>query len=225
VVADTKKPWLVWEHPYYPTYYLLAADVGAKLIATGEVKSSPARGDGLVHDVVIGSSTASGAALTFPDSPIQELHDLVRLDWKSMDHWFEEDEEVYVHPRDPYKRVDILNSSRLVEVTVGGVKVAESENPTLLFETSLPVRYYLPKTDVRRDLLVPTDTRTECPYKGVAQYWAVQAGGEVYPDLAWSYQFPTQESAKIAGLISFYNEKVEVTVDGVPEAKPKSPFS
>lgn len=224
LVADSKRPWMVWEHPYFPLYYLPREDVAAKLVATGEIQTSPSRGDGVVHDLEIGGATASGAAVTFPESPLPEIRDLVRIDWKSMDQWFEEDEEVYVHPRDPYKRVDILSSSRRVEVEVDGVKVADSESPMLLFETTLPVRYYLPKPHIQMDLLIPTGTSTECPYKGKAEYWSVNLGGQVHADIAWSYPFPLQESAKIAGLIAFYNEKVDITVDGERLGRSSTPF-
>jgi uncharacterized protein (DUF427 family) len=159
--------------------------------------------------------------VTYPDSPIEELRGTVKLEWDAMDAWFEEDEQVFVHPRDPYKRVDILASSRHVRVEVDGVTVADSIRPRILFETSLPARYYLPKTDVRLDLLEPTDTVTGCPYKGWAEYWSV-AG---HKDLAWSYRTPLPESQKVAGLISFYNEKVDIYLDGVLQDRPKSPFS
>jgi uncharacterized protein (DUF427 family) len=131
-----------------------------------------------------------------------------------MDAWFEEDEEVFTHPRDPYTRVDILPSSRHVRIEVDGVTVAESTKPTLLFETGLPVRYYLPKTDVRMDLLAPTETSSHCPYKGQADYWSLLLGETTVQDVAWSYRTPLPESQKIAGLVCFYPEKVDLYVDG-----------
>ncbi len=131
-----------------------------------------------------------------------------------MDGWFEEDEEVFVHPHDPYSRIDILHSSRHVQVEVNGVTVADTHQPTLLFETGLPTRYYFPKLDVRLDLLTPTDTTSGCAYKGFARYWSVEAGGETFEDLAWSYRTPLPESVKIAGLVAFYNEKVDLVIDG-----------
>jgi uncharacterized protein (DUF427 family) len=130
-----------------------------------------------------------------------------------MDAWFEEDEEVFTHPRDPYTRVDILPSSRHVRVEVDGLTVAESTKPTLLFETGLATRYYLPKTDVRMDLLTPTATSSHCPYKGDANYWSLALEGAV-ADVAWSYRTPLPESQKIAGLVCFYPEKVDLYVDG-----------
>jgi uncharacterized protein (DUF427 family) len=140
---------------------------------------------------------------------------LIAFPWSVMDHWFEEDEEVYVHPRDPHTRVDILRSSRTVRVEIDGVEVAASDHPTLLFETGLPVRYYFAKTEVRLDLLVASDRVSACPYKGTARYWSVRIGDAVHPDIAWAYDTPLPESERIAGLIAFYNERVDLVVDGV----------
>jgi uncharacterized protein (DUF427 family) len=225
LVADTTAPLLVWERPYYPTYYFPLADVQAELLEVGEVVRSPSRGSGRTFTVRAGGKAAAGAAVRYEDSPIEALRDAIRLDWDAMDAWFEEDEEVFTHPRDPYTRVDILPSSRHVRVEVGGVTIAESASPRLLFETGLPVRYYLPKPHVRMDLLTPTDTVSHCPYKGQAAYWSVRAGESVYEDLVWSYATPLPESQKIAGLVSFYNEKVDIYVDGVLQERPSTKFS
>jgi uncharacterized protein (DUF427 family) len=226
VVADTRQPRLVWEVPYYPTYYIPSADVRTELLAPDEqVAHSPSRGDGRLFTVKAGGKEASGAALRYEDSPIEELRDLIRFEWNAMDGWFEEDEEVFTHARDPYSRVDILASSRRVRVEVDGVTVADSGGPRLLFETGLPVRYYLPKPHVRMDLLVPSTTISHCPYKGQAEYWSVQAGDRLHPDLAWSYRAPLPESQKVVGLVAFYNEKVDIYVDGELEPRPKTHFS
>jgi uncharacterized protein (DUF427 family) len=222
-VADTARPVLVWEVPYFPTYYFPLADIRAEVLeADGGVAHSPSCGDGRTLTVTAGSKVAQAAALRYEDSPIEELRDLIRLDWDSMDAWFEEDEQVFTHPRDPYTRVDILPSSRHVRVEVEGVTVAESTSPRLLFETGLPARYYLPNTHVRLDLLIPTDTVSHCPYKGQAEYWSVRAGDTVHEDLAWSYRTPLPESQKIAGLIAFYNEKVDIYVDGTLQQRPST---
>ncbi|QYC41056.1 hypothetical protein Nocox_17220 [Nonomuraea coxensis DSM 45129] len=221
-VADTTAALLVWEVPYYPTYYFPLADVEeSALKATGATTRSPSRGEGVVHTVTSGAAEAPGAALTYPDSPLEEIRGHVRFEWDAMDAWFEEDEEVYVHPRDPYTRVDILPTSRHVRVEVDGVTVADSRGARVLFETGLPARYYLPKTDVRLDLLEPTGTVTRCPYKGTAEYWSVN-GRE---DLAWSYRTPLPESERIAGLIAFYNEKLDIYVDGELQERPRTKFS
>jgi uncharacterized protein (DUF427 family) len=225
-VADTIRPVLVWEVPYYPTYYFPAEDVrGDALEPDGGVSHSPSRGDGRTFTVRAGGKEARAAAVRYEDSPIPELRDLVKLEWSAMDAWFEEDEEVFTHPRDPYTRVDILPSSRYVRVEVDGVTVAESSNARLLFETGLPVRYYLPKTHVRLDLLTHTDTVTHCPYKGAAEYWSIRAGDNVHADLAWSYRTPLPESQRVAGMIAFYNEKVDILVDGVLQERPSTKFS
>lgn len=225
LVADTIGPLLVWEVPYYPTYYFPADDVRTELLVPDdEVKHSPSRGDGRLFTVKAGGKEARGAATRYPDSPIAELRDRVRFEWPAMDSWFEEDEEVFVHARDPHTRIDILPSSRRVRVEVDGVTVAESATPRLLFETGLPVRYYLPKTHVRMDLLEHTDSESHCPYKGQAEYWSIRINSTTHPDLVWSYPTPLPESRLVAGLVSFYNEKVDIFVDGVLQERPKSKF-
>jgi uncharacterized protein (DUF427 family) len=225
-VADTTRPMLVWEVPYYPAYYFPLADVRTELLEPdGGVAHSPSRGEGRTFTVKAGGRVAPRAALRYEDSPIEELRELVRLDWPAMDAWFEEDEEVFTHPRDPYTRIDVLASSRHVRVEVDGTTFAESTSPRLLFETGLPVRYYLPKTHVRMDLLTPTGTVSHCPYKGQAEYWSVRTGERVHDDLAWSYRAPFPESQKIAGLITFYDEKTDVYVDGARQERPRTKFS
>ena len=226
LIADTTRAMFVWEIPYYPAYYLPIEDVRADLlVATATITHSPSRGDAHHFTVKAGGKEAVDAAWTYPDSPIEALRNLVRIDWAAMDSWFEEDQEVFVHPRDPYRRVDALPSSRRVRVEIDGVTVADSSHPTLLFETGLPVRYYLPKPDVRMDLLTPTDTATHCPYKGTARYWTVRIGDRAIDDIAWSYPTPLPESINVAGLVAFYNEKVDIWVDGELEPRPKTPFS
>src|SRR3954470_24163868 len=163
VVADTTTQLLVWERPYYPTYYFPLADVRADSLQADDALAavrSPSRGDGRRFSVRAGDQLAPGAAVRHEHSPFEELRDAIRLEWDAMDAWFEEDEQVFTHPRDPYTRIDILPSSRHVEVQVDGVAIADSTHAMLLFETGLPVRYYVPKTDVRLDLLTPSDTVT-----------------------------------------------------------------
>jgi uncharacterized protein (DUF427 family) len=216
LVADTMRPALVWEGPHYPVYYFPLKDVRSELLSKdGGVAHSPSRGDGRTLTVRAGGKEAPGAALRYEDSPIPELGEAIRLDWDAMDAWFEEDEEVFTHARDPFTRIDILPSSRHIRIEVDGVTVAESTSARLLFETGLRTRYYLPKTHVRMDLLVATETASHCPYKGEAEWWSVRAGEVLHADLAWSYPTPLPESQKIAGLVAFYDEKVDVYVDGV----------
>ena len=225
LVADTNEPRLVWEKPYYPTYYFPTEAVVAKLDPTGEWERSPSRGEAEVLSVATERQDAPAGAYRYPDSPIEELRDLVAIRWHAMDAWFEEDEQVFVHPRDPYKRVDVLPSSKHVRVEIDGVTVAESNSPRLLFETGLPVRYYLPALDVNQEFLRPSASHTECPYKGVASYHSIEVNGTMYDDLVWHYPFPVEESARITGLYSFYNEKVDIFINGEPEGRPKTIFS
>jgi uncharacterized protein (DUF427 family) len=225
LVADTRHPSLVWEIPYYPAYYIPLADVAAELAPTGKTEHSPSRGDAEIYDVRVDGAVASGGAKRYPDSPLATLRDLVRFEWAAMDEWLEEDEPVYTHPRDPYHRVDILASSRHVRVDVDGVTVADSARPVILFETGLPPRYYLPLSDIRTELLRPSATQTHCPYKGTAGYWSVDAGQGPREDIVWIYRTPLPESQKIAGLACFYNEKVDLHVDGEPQERPRTQFS
>jgi uncharacterized protein (DUF427 family) len=139
----------------------------------------------------------------------------VRFDWDALDSWYEEDEEVFVHPRNPYSRVDAIRSGRLVQVSVDGVVLAESTSTVMVFETGLPPRYYFPRTAVNFEHLVPSDTETACPYKGrTSDYWSATAGSRLRPDLAWCYDFPTAALLPIAGLVAFYNERVDLSIDG-----------
>jgi uncharacterized protein (DUF427 family) len=225
LVADTRQPLLVWEWPYFPVYYIPAADIRADLVAAGTTDHSPSRGDAEIYHVKVSGAAADGAAKRYPDSPLEELREAVRLDWAAMNEWFEEDEPVYTHPRDPYTRVDILASSRHVRVEIDGITVADSRQPRILFETGLPPRCYLPLTDLQMDLLRPSATESHCPYKGTAAYWSVQAGPQVHEDIVWIYRTPLPESQKIAGLAAFYDEKVDVYLDGERQARPVTHFS
>lgn len=224
-VVDSREARFVWEIPYYPAWYFPVDDVDAKLIENGETLRSPSRGAGTRYDVVVGDRTIPNGAWRHLDSPVEELRDLVRFEWDAFDAWFEEETEVFVHPRSPEVRVDALPSSRHVRVSIGGEVVADSHRPTILYETGLPPRYYLPKSDVRMDLLTPTASETACPYKGWANYWNATVGDDVYSDIAWGYRTPLPESEAIAGLVCFYNEKVDLEIDGVSVEQVRTKFS
>ncbi len=225
LVADTRRALLVWEIPYFPQYYFPVADVRAELVPTATRTHSPSRGDATHFTVKTKDGSAVDAAWQYPESRIEALRGFVRFEWDALDAWFEEDEEVFTHPRSPYTRVDILDSSRHVRVVIEGVTVAETTDPKLLFETDLPTRFYVPKVDVHMDLLVATDSESHCPYKGAARYWSVRAGDILVPDIAWSYPTPLPESQRVAGLVAFYNEKVDHYVDGELLDRPKTKFS
>jgi uncharacterized protein (DUF427 family) len=222
VVFDTVDALYVWEGPHYPQWYVPLGDVAADvLVPTATSTRSPSLGTAVHYSVRAGGVEAVDAAWRYAESPVEELRDRVRFEWAALDAWFEEDEEVFVHPRSPTTRVAILPSSRRVVVSVGGVVVADSTRPTFLHETGLPVRTYLPKPDVRMDLLVPTPTSTMCPYKGTASYWTLRlADGSEHPDIAWSYATPLRESLAIAGLVAFWDPSVDVAIDGVARPRP-----
>lgn len=201
VVVDTLAPVLVWEWPYYPTYHLPVGDVDLAALPATAVRRLTVEVDGRPVDVV-------------------------RVEWDAVDQWFEEDEPVDVHARDPYVRIDALASSRHVEVALDGVVLADSTRPTVLFETRLPPRFYVPLPDLRLDLLRPSDTVTRCPYKGTATYWSVELpDGTRHPDLFWTYRAPLPESQKVAGLAAVWTEKVDLRLDGVPQERARTHFA
>jgi uncharacterized protein (DUF427 family) len=156
---------------------------------------------------------------------MEQLRDQIRFRWDAIDQWLEEDEPIYGHPRDPYTRIDALRSSRHVRVELDGVLLAESHRPTILFETRLPARYYLPFSSVATDLLEPSESRSLCPYKGWASYWHVTVNEHRYDDFMWSYRTTFPESAAIVGLVAFYNEKVDLIVDGERLVRPRTKFT
>jgi len=227
-IADSKRAQLLFLPPPFNSYAFPRSDVRSDLLREpGAPISMPGVGEITPWSVAAGGPVREAAAWTFPHPPegLEPLSDLVVFPWRLMDAWYEEDDEVFVHPRDPYHRVDVLNSSRHVKVTVGGVVVADTNRPRLLFETGLPVRYYIPKVDVRMDLLEPSQTITRCPYKGIASYWSVHSLEAIHHDLAWSYKSPIPECSKIENLIAFYNEGVDLDVDGERIERPQTPWS
>ena len=169
-----------------------------------------------------------GTVRVFSDDAISGVAGTARFDWEALDAWYEEDEQVFVHPRNPYVRVDALRSHRRVRASLEGITLAETTTPVLVFETGLPTRYYFDRTDVAFEHLVPTGTQTACPYKGTTSgYWSVRVGDEVrdgHRDLAWAYDFPTRQLLPIAGLVAFYNEKIDLDVDGLRLPRPRTHF-
>jgi uncharacterized protein (DUF427 family) len=224
-VLDTTRALYVWEWPNYPQYYIPLADVRAGVLEPEGHTQQTARGAAELHGLRAGPVHRPRAAKVLADSPIAGLSGTVRFEWAAMDSWFEEDEQVFVHPRSPYTRVDALRSNRPVRVELDGVVLADAGSSVMVFETGLPTRYYLSRTDVNFEHLIPTDTVTACPYKGVTSgYWSARAGGTVHRDLGWSYDFPTRQLLPIAGMIAFYNEKVDITLDGQRLERPETHF-
>ena len=221
-IADSRHVLLVYETKWSPAYWFPIADVRMEYLEQLQQAAETTRWRLVVRDRV-----ADNAARAYvkPAGDRAALEGHLTFFWNQMDAWFEEDEEVFVHPRDPYTRVDTLHSSRLVRVEIEGVTVAETRRPILLFETGLPTRYYIPKLDVRMDLFEPTESVTRCPYKGVARHWSARVGDKLVKDIVWSYPAPIPECPKIENLFSFYNEHVDLYVDGVLQDRPITPFS
>lgn len=217
-IVDSIEPVLVFEIPNYPAYYFRRDDVDMDtLLMSDHVRTGlPIAGEADVFSLVVDDFTAADVAWSYKQSSLPAIDGLLRFTWDSMDSWFEEDEEVFVHPRSPYVRIDALPSSRHVQIKLDGVLVADTHRPTLLFETDLPARYYVPKVDVRMELLRTTDASSQCPYKGTARYWSVDTGTRVHKDVVWSYPTPHAESGKIAGMLAFYDDRVDIFVDGMP---------
>jgi uncharacterized protein (DUF427 family) len=227
-IADSNNVMVLFNGPRIPMYFFPRSHVRMEFAEESDrQETDPRLGERSYASLKVGAHRAEDALFNYPapivDGP--DLSEFVSFVWDAMDSWFEEDEQILRHPRDPYKRVDVLHSSRHVRVLVEGSVVADTERPMLLFETGLPVRYYIPKLDVRMDLLSPTPTRTRCPYKGEAVYWNLDVDSHHLEDIVWSYPAPIPEIPKIENLLSFYNEKVDIEVDGVVHARPKTGWS
>ena len=226
VVVDTTRAIYLWEWPNYPQYYIPLADVAADVLVDEGHEQKLSRGRARRLGLRVGEVARPAAARVYTEDSLPGLAGMVRFEWDALDAWFEEDEEVFVHPRNPYSRVDALRSTRTVRVSLDGVPLGESSSPVLLFETGLPTRYYLNRTEVNFGVLEHTDTVSACPYKGrTSDYWSVRTPGGLHADLAWSYSFPTTAVREIAGLVCFYNEKVDIHLDGRLLDRPQTHFS
>ncbi|EAR24017.1 hypothetical protein A20C1_10925 [marine actinobacterium PHSC20C1] len=225
LMFDTTRAIYVWEWSPYPQYYIPIEDVNDDLLVDEVRESHETRGTYMRLGFTVGEREHPAAAKKYTDDSLEGLSGMVRFEWDALDSWFEEDEQIFVHPRNPYTRVDAIRSTRTVRVELDGEVLAESSSPVMVFETGLPTRYYLNRTDVNFEHLIPNDTVTECPYKGTTtDYWSVNVGGTVHADLAWSYSFPTRQLLPIAGLVAFYNEKVDIFIDDVELPRAKTHF-
>lgn len=212
-VVDTTGAQMLHETGMLPVWYLPLSDVAPGLLTPSPTRTScPFKGEAGYWHLKADGDQVADAGWSYPD-PLPgcpPLAGLVSFVLDKLDRWYVEDEELLGHPRDPFHRVDARRSSRHVVVRVRGQVIAETRTPVAVFETGLPVRYYLPEADVRRDLLTPSETVTVCPYKGVASYEHAMVDGQRYPDVAWRYREPLLEALPAAGYRSFHGEGVEV---------------
>lgn len=230
VVADSKRVQLLRETGHTPVYYFPREDVRMEYLEpTDRDSHCPYKGNSNYWTLKAGDKVEENAVWSYEDpydyegSP--DIKDHIAFYWGKVDAWFEENEQVYVHARDPYKRIDVIPSTRHVEIKIDGETIADTHSPAMLFETGLPVRYYIPLLDVRMDKLTPTDRVTRCPYKGQAAYYSVTTSEREHQDVAWYYTYPTPESTGIKGSVSFFNERVDVVVDGEEQVRPKTKWS
>jgi len=228
VIADTIASVYVFEVDHLPVYYFPKSDVRWEYLEhTEHTTHCPRKGDAEYWSIVVGDRRIENAVWSYP-VPIDGAPDLsqyVAFYWHRVDHWFEEDEEVFVHARDPYKRVEALRSSRHVEVRIDGQLVADTVKPVLLFETGLPTRYYIPMIDICLDLFHASDTVTACPYKGTARYMSLRGGGDGGKDIAWVYPTPIPQIPTIENHVAFFNERVDISVDGQLQERPTTKWS
>lgn len=222
LVFDTIRARYVWEVPYYPQYYIPISDVRMEHLLDEGHPQRLQLGASRLHSLTSGRRTSKAAARVYDtDGPVTGY---VRFEWDTLD-WFEEDEQIIAHPRNPYVRVDALRSHRHVRVEVDGIALAETRSPVLLFETGLPTRYYIDRTEVSFEHLEASNTQSVCPYKGItSRYWSARVGDTLHPDIAWTYEYPTGQVAPVAGLIAFYNEKLDIFVDGHKLPRPPTHF-
>jgi uncharacterized protein (DUF427 family) len=227
-VVDSRRTLILFEDGHLPVYYFPLADVREDLLEpSARHTTCPRKGEASYSSIRVGERVAENAVWRYPD-PIEACPDIsghVAFYWDALDSWWEEDDEVFRHARDPYHRVDVLRSSRHVRVALDGETVADTRRPLLLVETGLPPRWYIPRADVRWDLLRPTDTTSACPYKGRASYFSAQIGDAEHRNIAWSYETPIPECPRIKQAICFFNERVDLTVDGEAQERPETHWS
>jgi uncharacterized protein (DUF427 family) len=216
-IVDSTRAVLVWEpgRPV-PVYAFPHEDVDAERLVPSTPSAAAATAHAAAsawHALRTDGTALPDAAWSYADA---ELSGHVALAWKALDHWYEEDEEIFVHPRDPFHRVDAIASSRHVRVELEGRAIAESARPVLVFETGLRTRYYLPREDVDAAVLGDSATHTACPYKGIASYHDVIVGEHTHRNLFWYYPDPLAAVAQIAGRLAPYDERADFIVDAGP---------
>jgi uncharacterized protein (DUF427 family) len=227
-VFDTLGARLLYETAHLPVYYVPEEDLRHELLEPSDKQTRcPHKGEALYRSIRAGDRFEPDAVWTYPEpiAPAAFLAGHAAFYWGKLDEWWVEDEQVFGHPRDPYHRIDTYRTTRPVRVSVDGKVVAESTRAVALFESGLPPRFYLPAEDVRMELLEPSEKKTRCAYKGVASYWHVRAGDTLHEDLAWTYPEPERDALSIRDLICFFNERVDLELDGKAQERPVTQWS
>ena len=227
-IADSRQAMLLHESGHQPIYYFPPSDVRAVLLEPSDRHTHcPKKGDASYYTIRVGDRVVDAGAWHYPE-PLPgapPIKDLIAFYFNRMDHWYEEAEEILGHPRDPYHRIDVIHSDRRVRMSLDGELLAETDRAVALFESNLPTRWYIPAEDVSAEL-EPSDTVTRCPYKGLASYYSVKLASEGDgKDLVWYYPEPLPEASKVAGMLCFFNEKVDLELDGELQEQPESPWS
>jgi uncharacterized protein (DUF427 family) len=227
-VVDSLGAFLLHETGRLPVFYFPADDVRRDLLdPAGSSSKTDAKGTCERWALRVGERSVRDAAWSYTNLPdaASFLRGLVALDFRAMDEWFCEDEQLHGHPRDPYSRIDVFRTSRHVRVSLWGELLAESRRASALYETGLPPRFYLPPDDVRIELLEPSSHLTRCAYKGSASYWSVRIGDRLADDLVWAYLDPQHDAEPIRDLYCFFNERVDLELDGEPVERPQTQWS
>jgi uncharacterized protein (DUF427 family) len=243
-LVDSRAAMIVWEpRRIVPSYAVPSEDIDARLVPAADSYAE-------AHPVAIDNSgprvldprtgfaahTCDGQPLSFEtDGSVfagagfrpadADLSGYVVLDFDAFDEWLEEDEPIVGHPHDPFSRIDIRRSSDRVQIEIEGVVVADTTSARLLFETHITPRFYLPRDDVRMDMLTASSRRTVCAYKGFASYWSAVVNGRIHSDVAWTYENPLIDATDVTGLIAFFDERVDVIRNGERRARPVTPWS
>lgn len=218
-IFDTTGGYLLHESNILPVLYVPLSDVDHELLQRTDHRTHcPFKGDASYWSITAGGRTVENGLWAYEDPKPEAawLEGFGSLYWNAADTWYEEDEVIMGHWRDPYHRVDVRRSSRHARVTAHGIAIAETDHPVLVFETNLPVRVYLRQEDVRMNLLTKTDIHTICPYKGRASYWTLTLeDGTTIPDAAWTYDEPLDDIGDLDGLVSFLGDGIEAHLDPV----------
>jgi uncharacterized protein (DUF427 family) len=222
-IVDTTRAKLLHESAHLPVYYIPEEDVSSEALVPSKKRTRcPHKGEAHYYSLRVGDRTAEDAVWFYPEpiEPASFLRGHVAFYWNAVDEWFAEDEQLFGHPRDPYARIDVYPTSRHIRILLDGEVLADTVRAKALFESNLPTRWYIPPDDVRTDLLETSGTRTRCAYKGSASHFHARIGDTVHEDVAWTYADPQHDADQVRDSISFYNERVDVEVDGTLEERP-----